>query len=152
VKLALKIPPVVQALIFGFLMWILDKRMPIGQFDFTHRLPAAMLFAVAAIGLVVSSMLAFRRVSTTVDPFHPEEASHLVVDGVFGVSRNPMYVSLALLLIGWSIFLGNVYNLVLVLAFIAYLTQFQIKPEEKTLKSLFGERYEQYCSHVRRWI
>ena len=151
-KLALKIPPPVQALVFGALMWVVDKRLPGGQFDFGMQLSVAILFAVAGVVLVATSMLAFRRASTTVDPFQPEEASHLVVDGVFRYSRNPMYVSLALVLIGWAVWLGNIFNLVVLAFFISYITIFQIKPEEKVLRSLFGESYEQYCSNVRRWI
>ncbi len=151
-KLALKIPPPVQALIFGALMWVVDRQLPGGQFDFGMQLSVATLFVVAGVVLVTTSMLAFRRAKTTVDPFQPEETSHLVVDGVFRYSRNPMYVSLALVLIGWAVWLGSIFNLVVLALFISYITVFQIKPEEKVLRSLFGESYEQYCSNVRRWI
>jgi protein-S-isoprenylcysteine O-methyltransferase Ste14 len=151
-KLALKVPPPVQALVCGILMWMIDRQLPSGQLDSAIRLPMAILFAVSGIVLVVFSMLAFRRASTTVDPFHPEEASQLVVDGFFAYSRNPMYVSLALVLIGWAIWLGSVYNVAVLVLFVTYITFFQIKPEEEALRSLFGETYEHYCSRVRRWI
>jgi protein-S-isoprenylcysteine O-methyltransferase Ste14 len=87
-----------------------------------------------------------------VDPFHPEEASMLVTNGVFRYSRNPMYVSLLCVLIGWAIWLGSMLNLFLIAGFVSYITIFQIKPEEEVLKTLFGEAYEQYCSNVRRWM
>jgi protein-S-isoprenylcysteine O-methyltransferase Ste14 len=151
-KLALKVPPPVQALVCGILMWAVDRQLPGGQFESAIQLPMAILFAVSGIVLVVFSMLAFRRASTTVDPFHPEEASQLVVDGFFGYSRNPMYVSLLLVLISWAIWLGNVYNVAVPVLFVTYITFFQIKPEEEAMRSLFGEAYEHYCSRVRRWI
>lgn len=151
-KLALRVPPPVQALIFGALMWLLDKRLPIGQFEFSVQLPLAILFAVLGVALVVTSMLSFRTASTTVDPFHPEEASKLVTNGVFRYSRNPMYVSLLCVLIGWAIWLGSMLNLFLIAGFVSYITIFQIKPEEEVLKTLFGEAYEEYCSNVRRWM
>ena len=151
-RLTLKIPPPVQALAFGLLMWLVDTQLPGGQFDFGMQLPLAIAFAVAGGALAVTSMLAFRKASTTVDPFHPEEASHLVVDSVFRFSRNPMYLSLALVLIGWAVWLGSVFNLAVLALFISFITVFQIKPEEKVLRSLFGESYEQYCANVRRWI
>ncbi len=151
-KLALKVPPPVQALVCGILMWAVDRQLPGGQVDSAIRLPMAILFAISGIVLVVFSMLAFRRASTTVDPFHPEEASQLVVDGFFGYSRNPMYASLLLVLISWAIWLGNVYNAAVPVLFVTYITFFQIKPEEEALRSLFGETYEHYCSRVRRWI
>jgi protein-S-isoprenylcysteine O-methyltransferase Ste14 len=151
-KLALKVPPPVQALVCGILMWVIDRQLPGGQLESAIQLPMAILFAVSAVVLVVFSMLAFRRASTTVDPFHPEEASQLVVDGFFGYSRNPMYVSLLLVLIGWAIWLGNVYNVAVLVLFVTYITFFQIIPEEEAMRSLFGETYEHYCSRVRRWI
>ena len=112
----------------------------------------AILFAISGIVLVVISMLAFRRASTTVDPFHPEETSHLVVDGVFRYSRNPMYVSLLLVLISWAIWLGSIYNVAVLALFVTYITFFQIKPEEEAMRFLFGESYEHYCAKIRRWI
>ena len=151
-KLALKVPPPVQALIFGILMWFVDKRVPVGQFDFSLGLPVAISIAGAGFALAILANLEFRRVSTTVDPIHPEKASQLVVSGVFQYSRNPMYVGLTLVLIGWAIWLGSASNLALLILFVAYITHFQIKPEEEVLKTLFGEAYEQYCSNVRRWI
>jgi protein-S-isoprenylcysteine O-methyltransferase Ste14 len=151
-KLELKVPPPLQALIIGVLMWVVARRLQGGQLDIAARLPWAILLATAGMAVVVSAMLRFRRSSTTVDPFHPEEASHLVVDGIFRFSRNPMYVSLLLVLSGWVIWLGSIYNLVLLAIFVWYISIFQIKPEEEALTSLFGEEYRHYCSSVRRWI
>ncbi len=152
VKLSLKIPPPVQALIFGAVMWVVDNQVSGGQFQFEFQLPIAILIAISGVALVITSMLEFRRASTTIDPFHPEETSSLVDSGVFRFSRNPMYMSLLLVLIAWSIWLGSSYNLAVLAMFVSYITVFQIKPEEAVLKSLFGEEFEQYCSKVRRWI
>ena len=151
-QLALKVPPPVQALICGILMWVVDEQLPGGQLESAIQLPMAILFAISGIVLLVFSMLAFRRAGTTVDPFHPEEASQLVVDGVFGYSRNPMYVSLLLVLIGWAICLGGVYNIAVLALFVSYITFFQLNAEEAAMRSLFGETYVSYCSRVRRWI
>ncbi len=151
-KLALKVPPPVQVLICGILMWVVDRQLRGGQLESAIQLPIAILFATSGIVLLVFSMLAFRRASTTVDPFHPEEASQLVVDGVFGYSRNPMYVSLLLVLISWAIWLGSLYNVAALALFVTYITFFQIIPEEEAMRSLFGESYEHYCSKVRRWV
>ena len=42
--------------------------------------------------------------------------------------------------------------LLLVPVFIWYLTEFQIKPEERALTALFGDDYRAYCQKVRRWL
>ncbi len=133
-------------------MWVVDKQGSGGQFQFEFQLPMAILTAISGVALVITSMLEFRRASTTIDPFHPEETTSLVDSGVFRFSRNPMYVSLLLVLIGWSIWLGSLYNLAVLAMFVSYITVFQIKPEEAVMKSLFGEAYEKYCRNVRRWI
>ena len=133
-------------------MWVVDKQGSGGQFQFEFQLPMAILIAISGVPLVITSMLEFRRASTTIDPFHPEEATSLVDGGVFRFSRNPMYVSLLLVLIGWSIWLGSLYNLAVLAMFVAYITVFQIKPEEAAMKTRFGEAYEKYCRNVRRWI
>jgi len=151
-NLELKVPPPVQALIFGFPMWVVDKQFPIWQIDLSFKLPLAIFFVVAAVALVVTAMLTFRRASTTVDPFRPEEASELVVHGVFSYSRNPMYISLLLVLTGWTIWLGSPVNIILLIFFVTYITAYQIKPEERALSALFGEAYEDYRSKVRRWV
>ena len=150
--LSLKVPPPVQAIIFGVLMWVVARQVSGGQFEFELQLLVAILIAVAGVALVVMSILEFRRASTTIDPFNPEEASSLVASGVFRFSRNPMYLSLLLVLIGWFIWLGSFYNLAVLALFVSYITAFQIKPEEAVMKSLFGEKYDQYRSRVRRWI
>ena len=133
-------------------MWVVHKQVSGGQFHFELQLPIAILIAISGFALATISMLEFRRASTTIDPFHPEEASSLVDSGVFRFSRNPMYVGLLLVLIGWSVWLGSYYNLVVLAMFVSYITAFQIKPEEAAMKSLFGEEYDQYRSKVRRWI
>ena len=48
--------------------------------------------------------------------------------------------------------LGSLTNLVLIVLFMLVITELQIKPEEKTLRKLFGHDYEEYCRKVRRWI
>ena len=45
-KLALRIPPPVQALAFGILMWIVDKQLPGGQIEFGMQLPVSIVFAI----------------------------------------------------------------------------------------------------------
>ena len=77
----------------------------------------------------------------------------LVTSGVFGYSRNPMYLAMALALLGIGFIVGKVILAVLVaIGFVSYLTKFQILPEERLLADLFGAEYRQYCQQVRRWV
>ena len=78
--------------------------------------------------------------------------STLVTTGIFRISRNPMYLSLTLWLLAWSLFCGTFWGLLVVVAFVVYLTEFQIKPEEQFLAQKFGQAYLEYKQSVRRWI
>lgn len=63
-----------------------------------------------------------------------------------------MYLGLALVLLGWSVFLRHPASMLVVGAFIAYITEFQIKPEERVLAAKFGEPFARYKAAVRRWL
>ncbi len=82
----------------------------------------------------------------------PDTASSVVTAGIYRATRNPMYLGLALALAGWAMYLSNLVALLIVPAFVAYMTQFQIKPEERTLLAKFGPGFAAYMAAVRRWI
>lgn len=63
-----------------------------------------------------------------------------------------MYLGMALLLLAWSVFLGNPLAGLSVLLFVGYITRFQIAPEERVLLAKFGDPYAAYLSDVRRWL
>lgn len=63
-----------------------------------------------------------------------------------------MYLGLAFVLVGWATHLANLAALFLVPAFVAYMTRFQIKPEERALLEKFGPSFADYMAAVRRWI
>lgn len=112
---------------------------------------AALAFASAAI-FAPSAVRAFRHAGTTIDPVNIERASALVTTGVFARTRNPMYVSMALLLLAWAAWLGHIVLLAGPTFFILYITAFQIAPEERALATKFGTEYAAYCGRTPRWL
>jgi len=78
--------------------------------------------------------------------------SHFVSEGIYKLSRNPMYVGLACCLVSWAIWLSYLLPWLGVVLFIAYMTRFQIIPEERVLRQKFGDEYQNYCLKVRRWL
>lgn len=102
--------------------------------------------------LELVAVVTFRRVCTSVNPFNPAAATHLVVVGVYRFTRNPIYLGDFLILIGWAIFLGIPVGLAFALLFVAYIDRFQIQPEERILADKFGRPYDDYRARVRRWI
>ena len=94
----------------------------------------------------------FVRRKTTVNPLRPENTSHLVCDGFYRISRNPMYLGMALVLLGWCVVLYNLVSILGIALFVLFINRFQIEPEERALTALFGEEYLSYMRRVRRWL
>lgn len=151
-SLALKLPPVALFLLVAAGMWLLATHLAFAALAVPYAAASAALFAAVGIAIAVLGVVEFRRHETSVDPTKPDKASALVSTGIFGVSRNPMYLGLALLLVAWGLYLQNALSLAGVPAFVVYLNELQIKPEERALGAAFGAAYEDYCRQVRRWI
>ncbi len=147
-----KIPPPIVALLFGLAMWFTAG---LGfQFNLPLWLARALTGGCLIIGLMIpiAGSIAFRKAQTTINPLKPEQASTLVTNGVFRLSRNPMYLGMSLVLLAWAISLMNVAAILLVPCFMLYIDRFQIRPEERALVANFGEEFEAYRHSVRRWL
>jgi len=148
----LKIPPPIQTLIAAFAMSVLNKWLVINIFESPLIIIAVVICCLLASFFLIFAVLGFKKFKTTVNPLKPELATSLVTSGVYQYSRNPMYAGMALFLFAWLLWLSNPLNLIIFVAYITYITQLQIKPEEVALSKLFGEKFDLYCQNVRRWI
>ena len=152
--MTIKIPPPIVAIVTAFLMWTISELVPVGLFD----LPMAIqlwvfaIFAFIGIAIMLAGVLAFRKSKTTINPFQPEQASSLVLTGIYQKTRNPMYLGMLLILSGWAIFLGSAVAFLALPVFVVFMNKFQILPEEKALEQLFGHAFNDYLLSVRRWI
>lgn len=153
-SLELAIPPVALVLLAAAGMVALAWALPAATLPLpaTGARLAAGALGAAGIAVALAGVLAFRRMRTTVNPMAPERATALVAMGIFRASRNPMYLGMLLVLAGWAVFLGNAAAALLVPAFVAWMTRFQIRPEERALAERFGASYLDYCARVRRWL
>lgn len=147
-----KIPPPLVAVICAFFSWFLASGTEPNSVSFALKIVLSMLLVCVGAFIGISGFITFKKAKTTVSPLTPNKASSLVVKGVFKYTRNPMYLCLVLVLMGFSVYLEDLIALVGVGVFIVYMNEFQIKPEEKALTKLFGEEYLEYMARVRRWI
>ena len=92
----------------------------------------------------------FKEVKTTVKPF--ESSTYLVTDGVFRISRNPMYLGMVAILLGGAVFLGTLTPFLIALIFAILIDIRFIKAEEKMLDDTFGEKWQSYKSKTGRWL
>jgi protein-S-isoprenylcysteine O-methyltransferase Ste14 len=150
--LELKVPPVAVVAVFAVLMWAAARSFAVASFPFQGASTVAFMVALIGGGIAVAGVFAFRRHATTVNPMKPEATESIVTAGIYGVTRNPMYLGLAVVLVGWAVYLANPAALLMVPVFVAYMTQFQIKPEERALLAKFGSDFAAYMASVRRWI
>lgn len=147
-----RIPPPLVFVLIGVAMWFVrgtTVRIPMAV-PARGIVAAVLVFAGIALGLAGAT--AFRRAHTTIDPHRLEAASTLVADGIYRVTRNPMYLGLAAILLGWAVCLAAPVAFGGPLLFALYITRFQIVPEERTLAAKFGPAYAAYRQRVRRWL
>ena len=151
-NLELKIPPLLVVLVFALLMYAVAWALPVANITINAKINVALVFAILGILIVVAAITAFRRHRTTVNPLAPDESTAVVADGIYRVSRNPMYLGFLLILAAWAVYLANAAAVLLVPCFAIWMTELQIKPEERALAARFGDEYTQYLARVRRWL
>ena len=151
-SLELKVPPVALVLLLGAAMWSVAWLVPACTFSVPGGSLLAAGLVVAGAAVAVAGVVSFRRARTTVNPMRPETASHLVVSGIYRVTRNPMYVGMLLALLAWALFLANALAFVFPIAFVLLMNRLQIQPEERALAARFGGAFADYRARVRRWL
>jgi protein-S-isoprenylcysteine O-methyltransferase Ste14 len=149
-RLELKIPPAVVGAVTAAGMWFLSYALP--AFAYAPLRVATVGLGLIGVAIIGWAMLSFLEVNTTVNPMKPSSASVLVTSGIYRHTRNPMYLGMLFILIGWALYLANILTFLVLPAFVLYMNQFQIKPEERALTARFGREYLEYMSQVHRWI
>ena len=147
-----------------FLPPALGLLMMLGVFTAHFVRPVAMLFpfplnylALLPISLgVLLTVLAdreFRRKGVVNENGqYLDNAGILVTSGIYGLTRNPSYLGLVLIIAGLAIWVGSLSPWLIVVLFVFLLRRTYIANEERRLSAQFGDRYRQYCRLVPRWL
>lgn len=149
-RLELKVPPAVVGAVIAAGMWVLARSLP--AFAYAPLRVATVGLGLIGVAIIGWAMLSFLEAQTTVNPMKPSSASSLVTSGIYRHTRNPMYLGMLFILVGWALYLANILTFLVLPAFILYMNQFQIKPEERALTARFGREYLEYVARVHRWI
>jgi protein-S-isoprenylcysteine O-methyltransferase Ste14 len=142
-------PPALYAITL-LLGLVLSSIVPISFLPHPVSLPLAVLALIGAGWISTSAFRTMNRAQTAIDPAKPTTA--IVSDGVFRLSRNPLYLSLTLLYIGISLLFSAVWALLLLLPLLIIVQIGVIQREESYLERKFGDKYLRYKAQVRRWI
>ena len=107
---------------------------------------------LAGIGFLLGllAFYEFRKARTTLDPHG--SVKNIVSGGVYRFTRNPIYLGMVCMLIGFPLTFGNVFGIILVPIFMFLTNKLVIEHEEAYLEKKFGEGYTGYKSRVRRWL
>ncbi len=108
------------------------------------------LMIAAFVALNISAVRAMRRAGTTVRP--DRGTDHLVTEGPFSVTRNPLYLAGTILVLGIGLVSGIVWFLLLAVLAAFAVQKLAIEREERHLQARFGKTYVDYAGRVRRWI
>jgi protein-S-isoprenylcysteine O-methyltransferase Ste14 len=131
------------------LIWLLALiPLPMGFGAFGPGLALACL--AVGLWLMVKAFLRMRSLSTTVNPRGQPHA--LVTDSVFAISRNPIYLGDALVLLAATFWAGTVLGLVVLGGFVWVVTERFITIEEDRLADAFGDQAAEWFARVRRWL
>ncbi|MFT5798681.1 MAG: protein-S-isoprenylcysteine O-methyltransferase Ste14 [Candidatus Azotimanducaceae bacterium] len=148
----LRVPPPTLTLLCLFGLVLFRWTLPILAFRFSGQIFVYIILVVVGIAIGLIAIRRFYQVDTTVLPDEMDNSSALVTGGIFKISRNPMYLGMAAVIVGVGVGLGTWVMLPILGLFVFRITENQIKPEEHALVRIFGSEFEDYKSKVRRWI
>ena len=145
-----KIPPTILTLLFLAFNYILSFNSL--KIEIPYKYFFTTLLLILGLYIVIRSSRLFAQAKTSIDPLRPFKSTSLITNDIYKYSRNPMYFGYFLIILGSSVYLGNVISIIIIPLFIFTINFLQIIPEEEALKDLFGPRYDEYLIKVRRWI
>lgn len=116
---------------------------------FPYSLAGIPLFIFGA-NVALSAKKAFKSTGTPMMP--SGSAGKLHQDGYFKFSRNPMYLGIAIGLLGFAVIFSSYINFVFPVLFLIIVDRFYVRNEEQILARAFGQDYLDYKARVRRWI
>lgn len=140
--LAIGVPLVVG----GATTWLWGDPVALGAW----RSVVGWVLVAAFAGWNGWALILFRRHRTGLLPGQPTQT--LMEEGPFALSRNPLYVGLAVLYVGAGLLLPSVWVLLLTPVAVLLLDWGAIGPEERFLAHRFGSDYDAYARRVRRWL
>jgi protein-S-isoprenylcysteine O-methyltransferase Ste14 len=140
----LDIPP----LWLGLALWAAWGLSDVWLVEGFHWLGVVVM--LAGLALMAAALWTMMEAKTSFVPRRDPQA--LVTTGVFGWSRNPIYLADALILTGAVLWWGGLLALTLVPLFMGLITFRFIRDEEARLRAGFGPAYEAWAARVPRWI
>lgn len=145
------VPPPLWALIFLGLTYALSLAPGLDPLLLPGTRPAGLIVIIVALAILAWSMLQFRLANTQMLPNSPTNNA-LVSTGIFGITRNPMYLAMTVFALGGALWFGRAPMLLAPVLMFAVANWVFIPFEEAKMRRQFGDAFDAYCKRVRRWI
>jgi protein-S-isoprenylcysteine O-methyltransferase Ste14 len=142
-------PPLVYAAPLAA-AWAVDRLLPWRMPGSRWRTGAGIALLVAGQVVSTAGVRTFRKAGTSVIP--RRSASAMVTTGPYVYTRNPMYLGMTVSYVGGSLLLGTWWAPLVLPGVVAFVDRNVIRREEAHLRNRFGDEYEQFSRHTRRWI
>lgn len=144
-------PPLVYAIALGagFLLQHLHP-LPILPAKRGLARAAGIALMAAWAALSFAAIRLFRRAGTSINPIRP--TTTLVQEGPYRISRNPLYLGLAMFCAGLAFFWNALWPVVFLAPTLVVVDRVIIRREERYLEEKFGETYRCFRRRVRRWL
>ena len=123
---------------------------PVAEFPPSTWRWAGVPLIVAGLALSTLGSRRFATIGTNIKTF--DDPDVLVDDGLFAVSRNPMYLGFVLALVGWAAAWGGLTAWLAPALFLLAADRWYIPFEEARMMEQFGNDYERYRRQTRRWV
>ncbi len=138
-------------LVFGLVAIFALNEWSVGpRFTSTEAQIVGGIVIFLGLALLLLAGGLFKRAGTDLVPF--KNVSALVTTGVYRMTRNPMYLGMATLLLGTAITVGIAVAIIVPIVFMLIIQFRFILPEEEMLRGIFPDDFPEYCTRVRRWI
>ncbi len=147
----LRLPPPLWALLFLAATYGASALPGLRELPRLDARPAGLIVIAAALMLLLAAMLQFRLARTQLLPTSKANDA-LVSNGVFALTRNPMYLGMVLFCVGGALWVGRWPMLAAPVLMFAVANWIFIPFEEAKMRRQFGEAFDAYTRRVRRWI
>lgn len=141
--------PLIWMIFFSLMAFLLGKFIPIVSFapflvEWTWIFPFCI-----GLGFIIWAQYEFKRHKTSIIP--RQNPRQLITSGPFKISRNPIYMGFAMIILAMVLKTGAASSLLALIGFVWVIQKRFINDEEAKIRDQFGQEAQNWFAATRRW-